>query len=416
MSPQDEATGSTPRSRSRLRVPVKVTVASAAALMLAGTVAACSSTSSGTGSSGTGSSGTGSSGASASATSTASAGVAYADKAIATAEAQPSAPVPATAISGLSKLKGKTIYYVPISSDVPSFAITAAAMKTALASVGVNLQVCSGNFNPSQFAACFSQAIGANAAAIVSDAIPYQLTGSLIAEAAKKGIGVVVTDQNVGGGPTAKNIAYISGNNNQYQLAQDWIIADSGGKADILELEATDSPTSTAATAGYAMPEIQKYCPSCQETVIKFSSSSQNNLPSLISSALLKDPNIDYISPQYDQYVSYVIQGIQDANATNRVKMAASAAALSGLQDVNTSSSTVKAEVADNQVYNGWIDADEAMRVALGDAVVNYTIPVRLFTSSNISGITLTNTGMASGAWFGSTSYEQDFKTLWGVS
>lgn len=343
-------------------------------------------------------------------------GVKYAEAQIAAAMNEPAAPVPSTAIKNLSSLRGKTIYYIPISDDVPAFAITAAAMKTALATVGVKLNVCSGNFNPSQFVSCFSQAIGADAAAVVTDAIPYQLTEGEIKQASAKGIGVVVTDQNPGSDrPTASNIAYISGNDEQYQIANDWIIANSDGKADVLELEATDSPTSQAATANYALPEIKKYCPGCTETVLKFSSSSEQNLASEISTALLKNPDIDYISPQYDQYVSYVTQGIQQAAATTRIKMAASAAALSGLQDVAESSSTVKAEVADNQVYNGWFDADEAMRMALGDAAVPYTIPVRLFTSSNISSIQLSNAGMATGSWFGSTAYQQQFETLWGV-
>jgi hypothetical protein len=95
--------------------------------------------------------------------------------------------------------------------------------------------------------------------------------------------------------------------------------------------------------------------------------------------------------------------------------MAASASALSGLQDVASASSTVKAEIADNQVYNGWIDADEAMRMALGDTAVPYTIPIRLFTSSNIGSVQLTNAGLASGSWFGSTAYQKEFETLWAV-
>jgi ribose transport system substrate-binding protein len=381
----------------------KKALLSGIALAVAVAAAACSSSSGSTGSGST-------------ATATASPDVKYAEAQIAAAMKDPAAPVPSAAIKDLSKLSGKTIYYIPISDDVPAFAITAAAMKTALATVGVKLNVCSGNFDPSQFDSCFSQAIGASAAAVVTDSIPYQLTAAEIKQASAKGIGVVVTDQNPDAGrPTASNVAYISGNDQQYQLAQDWMIADSGGKADVLELEATDSPTSQEATADYALPEIKAHCSGCSETVLKFSSSSEQDLPSLISAALLKNPDIDYISPQYDQYVSFVTQGIQQATATTRVKMAASASALSGLQDVASASSTVKAEIADNQVYNGWIDADEAMRMALGDTAVPYTIPIRLFTSSNIGSVQLTNAGLASGSWFGSTAYQKEFETLWAV-
>jgi ribose transport system substrate-binding protein len=327
---------------------------------------------------------------------------------------EPAAPVPSTPIKNIASLKGKTVYYIPVSADVPAFAITAAAMKTALASVGAKLTVCSGNFNPSQFAACFSQAIGANAGAIVSDAVAYQITAPLIKKAAAKGIGVVITDVNLDPGrPAAKNIAYISGSDTQYQVGANWAISDSSGKANILALEATDSPTSAEGTSEYEVPELKKNCPSCKVTVLKFSSSNEQNLASLVSSALLKDPSINYIDAEYDQYTSFVTQGVQQANATSRIKIVAPAAALSGLKLVASGSSPVKAEIANNQVYNGWIDADEALRMMAGQPAVKYTIPIRLFTSANIKTIKLTNAGQASGEWFGDTSYEAKFKKLW---
>jgi ribose transport system substrate-binding protein len=344
-----------------------------------------------------------------------STGVKYAQALVTAGLKEPTAPVPAAAISNIAALKGKTVYYIPISADVPAFAITAAAMKTALASVGVKLSVCSGNFTPSGFSSCFSQAIGAHAGAIVSDAVPFQITQGLITEASSKSIPVVVTDVNiVSPRPSAKNITYISGSNQQYALAQDWIIADSGGKANVLELEATDSPTSAAGTAEYAIPELKAHCPSCTVTTLKFSSSNEQLLPSEISAMLLKHPNINYIYSEYDQYVPGVLQGVQQASATSRVKIVAAAAALSGLQGV-ASSSPVKAEIADNQVYNGWIDADEALRLMAGQAAVTYTIPIRLFTSANIGSVQLTNAAQASGEWFGAFGYQQQFEHLWGA-
>jgi ribose transport system substrate-binding protein len=343
------------------------------------------------------------------------AGVKYAQQKVQAAMSEPAAPVPSDSIKNIASLQGKTVYYIPVSADVPAFAITAAAMKTALASVGAKLSVCSGNFNPSGFASCFSQAIGAHAGAIVSDAIPFQITQGLITEASHKSIPVVVTDVNITSPrPTANNIAYIPGADQQYSLAQDWIIADSAGKANVLELEATDSPTSAAGTAQYAIPELKAHCPGCTDTVLKFSSSNEQLLPSEISAMLLKNPKINYIYSEYDQYVSGVLQGVQQASAASRVKVVAAAAALSGLQEVSSGSS-VKAEIADNQVYNGWIDADEALRLMAGQAAVNYTIPIRLFTSANVGSIQLTNAAQSSGEWFGAFAYQQQFKTLWGA-
>ena len=381
---------------------IKGLVALAGALALGTALAACGSSSSSTP-------------AASKSNSDASAGIKFAQGLVTAGLKEPAAPVPSAAITNIAALKGKTVYYIPVSADVPAFAITAAAMKTALATVGVKLSVCSGNFTPSGFSSCFAQAIGAHAAAIVSDAVPYQITQGLITEASKKSIPVVVTDVNiVSPRPTAANITYISGSNQQYSLAQDWIIADSGGNANVLELEATDSPTSAAGTAEYAVPQLKAHCPGCTVTMLKFSSSNEQLLPSEISALLLKHPNINYIFSEYDQYVPGVLQGVQQASATSKIKIVAAAAALSGLQDVKSSTS-VKAEIADNQVYNGWIDADEALRLMAGQPAVTYTIPIRLFTSSNIGSVQLSNAAQASGQWFGAFGYQQQFEHLWGV-
>ncbi|HTX09615.1 MAG TPA: substrate-binding domain-containing protein [Solirubrobacteraceae bacterium] len=383
-------------------------------------LAACGSSSSSTTTSST--SGAASNAASTSSTSSSSSGGSSGGQSTAQAAVQqgmqvPAAPVPTASIPNISKLRGKTVYYVPISADVPAFATDAANLKMALGSVGVNLNVCSGNFNPSQFATCFSQAIGAHAGAIISDAIPYQLTLPLIKKASAQGIGVVVTDvDELPGRPEAKNISYIPGSDPQDQLISDWITADSGGKADALLLEATDSPTSSRATGVFAVDQLQKVCPGCKYTVLKFSSSNENQLPSLISSAVLKDPNLNYIDGEFDQYVSFIVQGLQQANATTRVKIVAADSALSGMQDVS-GNTPVKAEIVDNEPYIGWMSADEALREMAGAPVIpNYYEPIRLFTSSNIHSVQVSNAAISSGAWFGPPTYQSAYKKLWGAS
>jgi ribose transport system substrate-binding protein len=43
------------------------------------------------------------------------------------------------------------------------------------------------------------------------------------------------------------------------------------------------------------------------------------------------------------------------------------------------------------------------------------TFPSRLFTAQNIGSIKVSPAEQASGAWFGDTSYQSAFKTLWGI-
>src|SRR6201996_8934256 len=178
-------------------------LAPGAAGAAAAVLAACSSSgSSTTASSPTGAAPASSPAASSSASSAgssaggASAGLAKAQQMVSQLEATTSKyPVPTASVSGVSALKGKTVYYIPLVQFIPGFVVTAATMKTALAKVGLNLQVCNGQGQPSAVAACVQQATGAGAAGIVTDAIPSGMAQNALDAAKSKGIPVIIADQ-----------------------------------------------------------------------------------------------------------------------------------------------------------------------------------------------------------------------------
>ncbi|HZZ55250.1 MAG TPA: hypothetical protein VFE26_13320, partial [Trebonia sp.] len=165
------------------------------ALAAAALLAACSSSSGSSSTTGT-TSGTSSASTSASATSPADAGVALAQQTVAKLEATTSSyPVPTASVPGVSKLKGRTVFYIPLLQDVPTFAVAAQTMKAALTRAGLKLQVCDGQAQPTAVAACVQQAVGAGAAGIVLDAIPYGMAYSALNAAVAKGVPVLVADQ-----------------------------------------------------------------------------------------------------------------------------------------------------------------------------------------------------------------------------
>ena len=45
-------------------------------------------------------------------------------------------PVPTASVSGVSSIKGRTVYYIPLVQAIPGFVVTAQTMKTALAAAG----------------------------------------------------------------------------------------------------------------------------------------------------------------------------------------------------------------------------------------------------------------------------------------
>lgn len=324
-------------------------------------------------------------------------------------------PVPTTPIGGkVSSLAGKTIYYIPISQQAPQFTITANALTAAATAVGMKVQVCDGKGTPSAINACVGQGTAAHAAAIIADAIPYVLASNSFQAAQAAGIPVVIgnniPDQGVTPGKTLAYVGYDAGSAMEEALAK-WVIADSGGKADILVNEDADGPSPAQFDAA-GNKVFASDCPGCKVTTNKVSSANFSLVPSSTSAALLKDPNITYVESQYEQFLQATQGGVQQTSRT--VKMVDGAAQLDSVKAVANGS--VAAAAGQASAYQGWVFLDAVLRMSLGEDLPKYTIPVRLFTKDTVTAADQTEDAQNSGAWFGPTTFTDDFKKLWGVA
>ena len=387
-------------------------LAPGAAITAAAVLAACSSSSSSTGSTAASSSAPASSAASS--TSTASAGVAKAQQMVTQLEATTTSyPVPTAAIKGVSALKGKTVYYIPLVQFIPGFVVTAATMKTALAKVGVNLQVCNGNGVPATVASCVQQATGAGAAGIITDAIPYGMAQNALNAAKAKGIPIIITDQIPPSGTTnSDSVTYVPGVVDQPSQIAWWIIANSDGKANAILAQESDSPSSIAYVQD-SLSIYKQYCPGCTVAVKSITATTNSQLASDTSSNLLTNPNATYYYTEFEDSLDPTVQGIQQSNKTD-IALSVAGGTVDGLGRLK-SNSMVKAVVAVDQAYAGWALSDEILRMATKAAPVTETFPSRLFTAQNIGSIQVTTAAQGSGAWFGDTSYQTAFAQLWGV-
>jgi ribose transport system substrate-binding protein len=387
-------------------------LAPGAAITAAAVLAACSSSSSSTGSTAASSSAPASSAASS--TSTASAGVAKAQQMVTQLEATTTSyPVPTAAIKGVSALKGKTVYYIPLVQFIPGFVVTAATMKTALAKVGVNLQVCNGNGVPATVASCVQQATGAGAAGIITDAIPYGMAQNALNAAKAKGIPIIITDQIPPSGTTnSDSVTYVPGVVDQPSQIAWWIIANSDGKANAILAQESDSPSSIAYVQD-SLSIYKQYCPGCTVAVKSITATTNSQLASDTSSNLLTNPNATYYYTEFEDSLDPTVQGIQQSNKTD-IALSVAGGTVDGLGRLK-SNSMVKAVVAVDQAYAGWALSDEILRMATKAAPVTETFPSRLFTAQNIGSVQVTTAAQGSGAWFGDTSYQTAFAQLWGV-
>jgi ribose transport system substrate-binding protein len=305
------------------------------------------------------------------------------------------------------------VYYIPLVQQIPGFVVTAATMKTALAKAGLSLQVCNGQGQPSAVAACVQQAVGAKAAGIITDAIPYGMAANALNAAKAKGVPIVIADQIPPGGTANSNqLAYVPGVVDQPSQIAWWMIANSKGKANAIIAEEADSPSSIAYVSN-SMPIYKKYCPGCKITVKTITASTNSLLASATSSNLLAAPSATYYYTEFEDSLQPTIQGIQQSSKSG-INLSVAGGSVDGL-GLLKGNSVVKAVVAVDQAYAGWALTDEILRMMTKSGPVTETFPSRLFTKQNIGSIQVTPAAQASGQWFGDASYQSSFAKLWGV-
>lgn len=323
-------------------------------------------------------------------------------------------PVPTTPVRGVAEFKGRKVYYIPFLQQIPAFADAARSMREALAKAGLSQQVCDGKAQPSAIAACVQQAMAANAAGIVLDAIPYGMAQNALDAAKAKGIPIVVADQEPPSGFTNSNqVAYVPGADTQPSAIAWWAIADSKGKADLIIAKSADNPSATKYVTD-SLPIYKKYCPGCTIEVKVITASTPALLASKASSNLLANPKATYYFTQFEDSLQPTIQGIQQSGRASGISLCVTAGSVNGL-GLLKGNSAVKAVVAVDGAYAGYALTDEILRMMTKSGPVEEPFPTRLFTKQNIGSIKVTAAAQASGEWFGDASFREDFAKLWGV-
>lgn len=332
------------------------------------------------------------------------------------AEALPTSyPVPTAKVSNGDALKGKTVYYVPITLQSPQFAVTQAALTDALKALGASIQVCDGQGTPTAVSACVDQGTNAKAAAIVTDAVAYGLAANALDAAQAAKIPVLISNQVPNKDhPDSATLANIPAGGTATAVAlSKWVVVDSDGAANLLANVGQDGPAPAVFFAA-AQAVYDKECPKCTVVTNGVSSANFPQIAPSTQAALLAHADTDYVYSQFAQYLQPTLGGIQGAGVAGKVKVLAGSVQLGDLQAVKAGSLSAAAGQA--SAFQGWVDADAVLRLVNGDALPEYTIPTRLFTEKNIGDVALTAAAEASGEWYGPTTFPSSFKSIWGVS
>jgi ribose transport system substrate-binding protein len=327
-----------------------------------------------------------------------------------------------SALNGVhAALAGKTVYYVPIDQQVPIFPVVEAGLSQALASVGARLHVCDGGASPATTTACLNQAIADGAAAVVTDSIPFGFAEQGFLSLEKHHIPVLLGDEpSVGAAGTpvtgTDQLAFLETNQTRaMSLSADWIISHSGGHADVLVIEVTDSPLTVQAITQGALAQFSSLCPACTVHTTTISTANLGSLPSAVSSALLKDRNIGYVFSEFDTDVQAALGGVVQSGFANKVIGVSSMGILGSLQMLR-SSNFLYEDTGSDGILLGWQYANQAFRMILHQPVLqNEDIPQRVFTRDNVGSLDLTAAGQLSGSWYGTAGFKSAFEKLWGI-
>jgi ribose transport system substrate-binding protein len=319
---------------------------------------------------------------------------------------------------GVTALKGKTVWYIPIGSAIPTLAAIGTAMQTAFGKVGITMHTCDGKLLPTDIATCLSQAASQGADGVVTAFIDYKLVPNGFNNLVAHHIPVLIAGEQPDGGKTSTStLGFYSTRTTDdltQKLTMESVIADSNGAAKILYFGVTDSPE-TEQEAAYAKSFVAQNCSGCTFTEVDYNTAAISKLPSQVSASLISNPDTTYVVCETDLCAPNAVSGIKTAGYTNKVKLTSANGNLDSLQRIKAGDVQFS-DAGVSSTYFGWQFADGILRMLSGSAPVSTVTVVRVFNKSNVDGLTLTPGAYQTNDWYGSDAYEKTFLSAWGVS
>lgn len=326
---------------------------------------------------------------------------------------------PGSQFDAAGEVGGKTIFEIPITSEVPFITAVEEGMRQAAEVVGAELVVYPNQGEPSQWAQGIRTAIAQKADAITLFAQNPKLLGPQIEQAEAAGIPVIVVRttgedepcQADPGGDVYGTTCIPGPFEQAGRLEVDWVIRETDGDANVLVITSSDANSTVSLLEGM-QDEFQTRCPACKVRYVDVPIPQwADRVQTEVQSALLADPGINYVIPIYDSMSQYVRPAILATGATDRVRISTfngTPFVLKMLQDDDI----VQMDVGENLAWVGWATMDQAFRLIAGEEPVESEhTPLRVFDDGNIDEA---GTPPQLDTGYGD-AFVPGYKTLWGV-
>jgi ABC-type sugar transport system substrate-binding protein len=347
-----------------------------------------------------------------------SGGVAQAKQLVSQEEQPPKFTGPTSKVD-IAKAKGKTVYYVSLTEEIPALHEWGVVLGQQLQAAGVHIQKCDAKGSPDGISSCLTQALAAKPDMIIAQALDTKFIASYIARAKSEGIKVVTAQTGTPGIPTVPgDLAEVTFDYPQVgRILADWFVADSGcTKGGPQIVTSTSSRQPSAAEVAGMQSEIKKLCPSLNVPSVQnvLIPDWPTKLATTTRSLLTSNPNLNYILPLYDGMTIYMVPAINGIIAAkSRVKVGSFNATPVVIQNELAKPSPLAADVGGPNQWYGVALADNALRVLAGQTpVANENVPLRLFTRDNVGTI---DPKKDESTWYGSVNPICEYHKLWGL-
>ena len=320
----------------------------------------------------------------------------------------------------VSTLKDKKVFDIPSAAN-PFVQSVSAAMQTAAQEVGMQYTRFDNQSQVSQWIQGINQAIASKQDVIVLNGAPDPRSLQPQLQAAKAaGIPVIVMHFHDNSAPlppacegcTGVTATVTAPFYDAGKAAADWMIKDSGGKANVLLVGGSDIVPSPG-TIDAMKQEFSANCPACTTTVTNIPVADWNTkTQGVIQSQLQANPKINYVYPLYDVMVSGAVPAVQTLGKTGKVKITSYNGAPFALDYIRQSKGDLVAmDVGEDTVGIGYATMDQAFRILLGKPPAAERTPIRIWDNSNVS-----EAGVPAKAGQGyGNAYVNGYRKLWGL-
>ncbi|GGQ26573.1 ribose transport system substrate-binding protein [Actinomadura coerulea] len=277
--------------------------------------------------------------------------------------------------------RNKRIVAVTCTNEGDGCPLSAQAVGEATRQFGWEVKVIDGKGDPAVWNSAILNAITTKADAIVLSAVAPALVKDALAKAKAADIPVVTMFQPVVAGDGI--YGHVRPDHPaQGELAANWIIADSKGKAKVIEV--VDAEFVELGQRSTAFNSRLKKCGGCEvvATVNSTLATLSTRLPGAITAALQKHPDADYVVGATDNHSLFASQGIQMAGRAGAVKLVGYDGNSPNYRLVRTGVQAM--DIVESYSLQGWLAADLLIRALSGEPGRDYVLPSRLFTKGTM--------------------------------